>query len=89
MENSNHSTLTKRDVAGLLGCSVRQVDILRANGGLPFYRFGNLVRFSRESVLEWMKAQERVGGCCASLVRQDGETSASAGNTQRAGEVEA
>lgn len=42
------SALTKKDVAGLLGCSVRQVDILRANGGLPFYRFGNLVRFSRE-----------------------------------------
>lgn len=73
MESSNHSTLTKKDVAVLLGCSVRQVDILRANGGLPFYRFGNLVRFSRVSVLEWMKAQEQVGGCCASLVRENGE----------------
>ena len=65
------SVLNKKDVAELLGCSVRQVDILRANGGLPFYRFGNLVRFSRESVQGWMKAQERVGGCCASLVRED------------------
>ena len=74
MENSIHGVLTKKDVAELLGCSVRQVDILRANGGLPFYRFGSLVRFSRDSVREWMRAQERVGGCCASLVREGVES---------------
>lgn len=36
-----------------------------------------------------MKAQEQVGGCCASLVRENGETSASVGDTRRVGEVEA
>lgn len=49
--------ITKRDVAQLLGCSVRTVENLMAKGRLPVLRLSaRLVRFPRTAILATLNA---------------------------------
>ena len=46
--------LTPREAAELLGLSVRQLAHLRRTGqGPDYYRFGRLVRYRLQDLLEW------------------------------------
>ena len=61
----------KKECAQLLGCSIRQVDYLRENYGLPWVRFGKMVKFLREDVEQWIEAQKQTGpGCVPSLSKK-------------------
>lgn len=50
--------LDERQLASTIGCSVPAIRHWR-RGGLPYYRFGRLVRFRLDDVLAWFK--ERPG----------------------------
>ena len=49
--------LDKMGVSKMLGVSIRQVDNLRTEKGLPWMQVGSLVRFSREAVEAWLAQQ--------------------------------
>lgn len=69
-ENINHSkeawdlqtpNKKKKDVAEFLGVSIRMVEKLMAESGLPFYRLGTRrVRFRLADVMEWMESNHKV-----------------------------
>lgn len=44
--------LSKKEVAALLGCSVRKIEE-DMKKGLPYYKVGRLVKFIKEEVLEY------------------------------------
>lgn len=50
--------INKKAVATMLNCSVRQVDYLRANEGLPHVLIGSLVKFDPAEILKWLKRKE-------------------------------
>ena len=50
--------LDKKSAAALLGVSVRTVDTLRKQKGLPFSCIGGQVRFNELELSEWVKAQQ-------------------------------
>lgn len=52
----------KSEVAKILGCSVRMVDVLRSNHGLPCLKIGALIRFDPESVKAWAFEQAETRG---------------------------
>lgn len=52
-------SLTRKEVADLLKCSVRSVDSLRKNYGLPCVKLNRLVRFSREAVEAWLEEKQK------------------------------
>ena len=64
--------MKKRDVAEMLGCSERSIELWKAKYGLPYVRIQRVVRYSKESVLEWMKAREQVAGQQKKGEREDG-----------------
>ncbi|MBQ6617493.1 MAG: helix-turn-helix domain-containing protein [Thermoguttaceae bacterium] len=45
--------LDKKQVAAMLGCCQRSVDNLRSTAGLPYHKFGRLVRFDEQEVRSW------------------------------------
>lgn len=48
-------------MAEFLGISIRMVEKLMAEGGLPFYRLGTRrVRFRLADVMEWMESNNKV-----------------------------
>ncbi len=51
--------LTTADVAQILRLSIKTVGDMIRNGELPAMRIGGVWRMRRESLDEWMKAQER------------------------------
>lgn len=59
--------LTIDDVADLLKCSVRTVNYLRTNDGLPCVKLGRLVRFSREAVQAWLEERQKAASGVKSL----------------------
>ena len=59
--------MNKKEVAGLLRVSARQIDYLRANAGLPWIALGASIRFERNAVLQWVQTRTRVGGAVPSL----------------------
>ncbi|MDO4857117.1 MAG: excisionase family DNA-binding protein [Thermoguttaceae bacterium] len=66
--------IDKKEAAQMLNCSLRQVDYLRENYGLPWIRLGEVVRFDRAKVQEWLEAQKQTGpGCVPSLAKQPRE----------------
>lgn len=51
--------LSEKEVAALLKCSVSALQKNRLKGnGLPYYKMGRSVRYSEESVLEYLKKHE-------------------------------
>ena len=46
--------MKKKDVADMLGCSVRKVEE-DMKKGLPFHKVGKLVRFKKDEVLKYYK----------------------------------
>ena len=51
--------LSEKEVAVLLKCSVSVLQKNRLKGdGLPYYKMGRSVRYSEESVLEYLKKRE-------------------------------
>lgn len=59
--------LTIDDVADLLKCSVRTVNYLRTNDGLPCVKLGRLVRFSRDAVQAWLEERQKAASGVKSL----------------------
>ena len=59
--------LTVDDVADLLKCSVRTVNYLRTNDGLPCVKLGRLVRFSRDAVQAWLEERQKAASGVKSL----------------------
>ena len=51
--------LTVKEVANLLKCSVRTVNYLRTNSGLPCVKLERLVRFSKEQVEAWIAEKQK------------------------------
>ena len=51
--------LTRFDLARLLNCSVRNIDLFRENG-LPSLKLGHLVRFRYNDVVQWLEAHRVV-----------------------------
>jgi hypothetical protein len=45
---------TANDLAGYIGCSVREIRNLRYTG-LPTIKFHHLIRFEREAVKAWLR----------------------------------
>ncbi len=52
----------KKEVAEMLGCSVRKVDSLRKEDGLPFVQIGVCVKFRPEAVTAWIQKREQGDG---------------------------
>lgn len=52
----------KKEVAEMLDCSVRQVDYLRKEDGLPFVQIGVCVKFRPEAVTAWILKREQGDG---------------------------
>lgn len=50
----------KKEVAEMLDCSVRQVDYLRKEDGLPFLQIGVCVKFRPEDIDRWI--EKRIQG---------------------------
>lgn len=52
--------LGKKDVAEMLGVSVRSVDTYRQTAGLPFIVVGGgkLVRFREQDVIDWISRKD-------------------------------
>lgn len=64
------SYLTKKEVAEMLNCSIRQVDYLRENYSLPWMRFGDTVRFDANDLQAWIESQKQTGsGSVPSLAK--------------------
>ena len=51
---------TRKDVAKMLGCSLRMVDLLREKEGLPSLKIGALVRIDEEQFLKWLESRKTV-----------------------------
>lgn len=47
--------LTKKELAALLKVTIKTIDRLCINEGLPFVKFGRNVRFNKKEVLDWVK----------------------------------
>lgn len=63
--------ISKRDAAAILDCSLRQVDYLRENYGLPWFHLGEMVKFDTDEVRNWLQAQKNIGpGCVPSLAKK-------------------
>lgn len=60
MGNQKHATelVSKKAVAAMLDCSVRQIDYLRANEGLPHVLVGSLVKFNPRRIEQWLESRE-------------------------------
>lgn len=64
-ENSKQNPrvlLTREGVAKLLSCSLRKVDYLREQDGLPCIKIGALVRFDQDDVLRWLDDKKKGQG---------------------------
>ena len=49
-------------LATMLGCSLQHIRNMAAIGSIPgFFRFGNLVRFNRTTINNWLEAQGNGG----------------------------
>ena len=57
--------LTKKEVAKKLRVSVRTIDNLRKNHGLPCVIMGGLIRFIEEEIDAWLRNQSTVDPCAA------------------------
>lgn len=69
--------ISKREAAALLNCSVRQVDYLRENYGLPWARLGEVIRFDADEIRDWIETQKSTGpGCVPSLAKKIKEEAA-------------
>jgi excisionase family DNA binding protein len=53
--------LTAREVADLIGVSVRHVEDLTRQGAIPFVPIGRFRRYRRDSIEQWIAEQERGG----------------------------
>lgn len=63
--------IDKKEAAQMLSCSPRQVDYLRENYGLPWIRLGEMVKFDRGQVQEWLEAQKNSGpGCVPCMAKK-------------------
>ena len=63
--------IDKKEAALILCCSLRQVDYLRENYGLPWVRLGATVKFDRAKVQEWLEAQQQTGpGCVPCMAKK-------------------
>jgi excisionase family DNA binding protein len=61
MEEKMTEILTKTDVATEFKLPKRTIDYLVATGQIPFLRLGKrTVRFSRESLAQWIKDRENI-----------------------------
>lgn len=49
-------TLSEAQAAAMIGCSPRHLFSLRKAGLIPHTRVGNLVRYEREALRQWIKA---------------------------------
>lgn len=49
--------LTRGEVAKLMQCTERKVDLMRQKEGLPFIKIGGLVRIDKETLLQWLKSK--------------------------------
>lgn len=49
----------KKQVAEMLGCTIRTVDHLRKDDGLPFVQIGACVKFRPEAVQAWILKREQ------------------------------
>lgn len=56
------ATFTKQEAAEYLGVSVRAVDYLRQNDGLPCLKIGRLVRFPVDKLEKWVNDHTQTGG---------------------------
>ena len=54
--------LTREGVAKILECSLRTVDYLRQNEGLPCIKIGALVRFDQEDFFRWLDGKKKAQG---------------------------
>ena len=65
--------MTVDDVAKMLKCSVRTVNYLRTNDGLPCVKLGRLVRFPLDKVQAWL--EQKMGSVLPSMIehRQEKE----------------
>ena len=50
-----NNLMNKKEMCEFLKCSPRKVDYLREREGLPFIRIGGAIRFSIESVNQWVQ----------------------------------
>lgn len=62
--NLNRKYMTVKEVAEMLSCSVRTVNSLRTNNGLPCVKLGRLVRFPIKGLQEWLENQSDSGMDC-------------------------
>lgn len=58
--------LKKPEIAKALRCSERTIDKWRKKEGLPYYQFGNVIRFDRADVFAWLRERmtNKVTRCC-------------------------
>lgn len=61
------ATMTKQEAAEFLGVSVRAVDYLRQNDGLPCLKMGRLVRFPVDKLQKWVDDHTQTEGGVPSL----------------------
>ncbi|MBQ3226542.1 MAG: helix-turn-helix domain-containing protein [Clostridia bacterium] len=54
--------LNKKEMAEMLSCSERKIDMMRSNEGLPCLKMSGIVRFNVEDVEKWLRARTDVNG---------------------------
>lgn len=59
---SQDQTLTRREAAKLLDCSLTTLCHYQKEGVIPFYKVGKKVLFKREEILDAIRKQVRKGG---------------------------
>ena len=50
--------LTPQEAGALVGCSAYTIKELARGGRIPFYKVGSMYRFTRSTLIEWMREQE-------------------------------
>lgn len=51
--------LTPKEAAELIGCSEYTIKELARQKRIPSHRVGNMIKFTREGLEAWIKAQEK------------------------------
>lgn len=52
------TALTPEEVGTIIGCSAYTVKDLARRKCIPHYKVGNMYRFTRSAILEWIRKQE-------------------------------
>ena len=57
-EKQMEKLLSQKEMAEILGLSVRALENFRKDKGLPFYKIGHLIKYRMSEVEKWLKERQ-------------------------------